>query len=89
METSSTPSPHAPLSPQNGCYLARALSYEGVTFEHVHVNISKDFRGVYDAAADLWLRTAKLANSEWAKLPPPPAAPTKVRFLRQRLLPLA
>lgn len=54
---------------QTGCYLARALSYEGVTFEHVHVKISDDFRTMYDGAVDLWLKTFSLLSA-WANISP-------------------
>lgn len=39
----------------NGCFIARTLSYEGVTFTHQHVAVSAEFQQRYDAAAAVWV----------------------------------
>jgi hypothetical protein len=54
---------------QNGCYLARTLSFAGVNFEHMHVSIDGEFRELYDAAAQLWADTNKVREAaSWARL---------------------
>ena len=36
-----------------GMYIARQLSFHGVTFKIEEVNLSKEFRRVYDESVDL------------------------------------
>eukprot|EP00198_Chlamydomonas_reinhardtii_P003137 XP_001692473.1 predicted protein [Chlamydomonas reinhardtii] len=48
---------------QNGSYLARTLSYEGVKFEMAPVRTSDDFRDMYDGACGVWQQLQKALMS--------------------------
>jgi hypothetical protein len=48
---------------QNGCYLARSLSFTGVTFEHLHITIGEDFAALYDEATALWAETNNVGGA--------------------------
>ncbi|KAK9838396.1 hypothetical protein WJX84_000356, partial [Apatococcus fuscideae] len=38
----------------SGLFLARSLSYEGVTFEQVQIEVEDDFKDIYDEAVEIW-----------------------------------
>ncbi|KAL0037371.1 hypothetical protein WJX79_004342 [Trebouxia sp. C0005] len=41
---------------QSGSFIARTLSYEGVEFDQINVNIPDEYKQMYDAAAAIWLQ---------------------------------
>eukprot|EP00960_Hanusia_phi_P031411 749277-Hanusia_phi.AAC.4 len=56
----------------SGQYLARSLAFKGATFEVVNLNLTEEFREMYDNAAKLWLDfiSALHAKLEIHALPP-------------------
>ncbi|GAX80052.1 hypothetical protein CEUSTIGMA_g7491.t1 [Chlamydomonas eustigma] len=47
---------------QMGSYIARTLSYQGVSFEQKLVEVDEAYRALYDKAVDLWFETWVFLN---------------------------
>ncbi|KAL0036320.1 hypothetical protein WJX77_002328 [Trebouxia sp. C0004] len=48
---------------QSGSFIARTLSYEGVEFDQINVNIPDEYKQMYDAAAAIWLQVKEAIDT--------------------------